>query len=240
MNLGSHAIYNYTDLVSNMDDEEYQEYLEAARSYNDSLIGKSDRLHSSETEKLEYQSLLAVNGSSVMGTVEVPAVDINLPVYHGTSEETLQAGAGHLEGSSLPVGGIGTHAVITGHRGLPSARLFTDLDKVAEDDYIIIRTLNEKLTYQVDTIRIVLPSEIDSLAIDPERDLVTLVTCTPYGINSHRLLITGHRVENLADDVEAKAEARLFDSKIVALFIAIPILIGLFIWLMVRYRKPKE
>lgn len=173
-----------------------------------------------------------------MGTVVIPSVKIELPIYHGTSEEVLAVGAGHLEGSSLPIGGTGTHTVITGHRGLPSAKLFTDLDQVVEGDYVILKVLNETLTYQIDTIRIVLPEEVESLNIDPEQDLCTLVTCTPYGVNTHRMLLTGHRVENLKEWT-AVADTHQVDAKMVALFIAIPILILLFIVLMVRSRRPK-
>lgn len=237
-NMASHAVANYTEAVQNLDTSQYEEMIETAKAYNTALAKNSGRFNPTDSEHAEYEKQLSVDGSDVMGSITIPAVDISLPIYHGTSEEVLAVGAGHLEGSSLPVGGLGTHTVITGHRGLPSALLFTDLDKVVEDDYVILKVLNETLTYQVDTIRIVEPKEIEGLAIDPDKDLLTLVTCTPYGINTHRILITGHRVENLKE-WEAASDAGQIDTKIVALCIAIPILIILFIWLMIKTRKPK-
>lgn len=237
-NMASHAVANYTEAVQNLDTSQYDELMESAHVYNADLASNSGRFNPTDEEHASYEKQLSVAGSSVMGSISVPSVDISLPIYHGTSEEVLAAGAGHLEGSSLPVGGIGTHTVITGHRGLPSAKLFTDLDRVVEDDYVILKVLNETLTYQVDTIRIVEPKEIEGLAIDPDKDLLTLVTCTPYGINTHRILITGHRVENLTE-WEAASDAGQIDTKLVALCIAIPILIILFILLLIRTRKPK-
>lgn len=237
-NMASHAVANYSEAVENLDTSQYEELIESAKAYNAALTANSGRFNPTDSEHAEYEKQLSVDGSEVMGSITVPSVDISLPIYHGTSEEVLAVGAGHLEGSSLPVGGLGTHTVITGHRGLPSALLFTDLDKVVEDDYVILKVLNETLTYQVDTIRIVEPKEIEGLAIDPKKDLLTLVTCTPYGINTHRILITGHRVENLKE-WEAASDAGQIDTKIVALCIAIPILIILFIWLMIKTRKPK-
>ncbi|WP_281790308.1 class C sortase [Faecalibaculum rodentium] len=237
-NMASHAVANYTEAVQNLDTSQYDELMELARSYNTALASKPGRFNPTDEEHAEYEKQLSVADSSVMGSISVPSVDISLPIYHGTSEEVLAAGAGHLEGSSLPIGGTGTHTVITGHRGLPSAKLFTDLDRVVEDDYVILRVLNETLTYQVDTIRIVEPKEIEGLAIDPDKDLLTLVTCTPYGINTHRILITGHRVENLVE-WEAASDAGQIDTKLVALCIAIPILIILFILLLIKTRKPK-
>lgn len=229
----------YNNIVESMSQEEMDSILNAADQYNDALIANPGRYYPTDSEHADYEAQLAVDGSSVMGTINVPTAKISLPIYHGTSEETLAAGAGHLEGSSLPVGGMGTHAVITGHRGLPSAKLFTDLDQVVEGDHIVLKILNETLTYEVDTIQIVLPEEMDSLRIDPDQDLLTLVTCTPYGINSHRMLVTGHRVENDAE-WEALNEARQIDSRLVAIGVAVPILLILFIFLMVRHRRPKE
>ena len=234
----THAISSYENSIEQMDTSEINDLIESANRYNEALVSNPGRFNPTDSDQLLYKQLLNTDGSGLMGTISVPSVDIYLPIYHGTSNAVLEAGAGHLEGSSLPIGGLGTHTVITGHRGLPSALLFTDLDKVVEDDYVILKVLNETLTYQVDTIRIVEPKEIEGLAIDPEKDLLTLVTCTPYGINTHRILITGHRVENLKE-WEAASDAGQIDTKIVALCIAIPILIILFIWLMIKTRKPK-
>ena len=239
-NMASHAIADYNNLLAGVDTSEYDSILESARDYNAVISSEPARFTPGEELHKRYEKELSINDTSLMGTILIPEVDISLPVYHGTTDEVLGMGAGHLEGSSLPIGGLGTHSVITGHRGLPSAKLFTDLDKVEVDDYIILKIMNEQLTYQVDQIRIVLPSEVEDLKIEPDQDLLTLVTCTPYGINSHRILITGHRVENLPEDYNGMAEGQLLDSKFVAMFIAIPILIGLFIWLLIRYRKPKD
>lgn len=238
--MASHAIADYNNLLAGVDTSEYDSILESARDYNAVISSEPARFTPGEELHKRYEKELSINDTSLMGTILIPEVDISLPVYHGTTDEVLGMGAGHLEGSSLPIGGLGTHSVITGHRGLPSAKLFTDLDKVEVDDYIILKIMNEQLTYQVDQIRIVLPSEVEDLKIEPDQDLLTLVTCTPYGINSHRILITGHRVENLPEDYNGMAEGQLLDSKFVAMFIAIPILIGLFIWLLIRYRKPKD
>lgn len=237
-NMASHAVANYSSAVENMNAEDYDKILDAAHAYNATLAEEGNRFFPTDAQHAEYESQLSVGDSPVMGSISVPSARISLPIYHGTSEDTLAVGAGHLEGSSLPVGGIGTHAVITGHRGLPSAKLFTDLDKVKEGDHVVLKILNETLTYEIDTIRIVLPEEVEGLAIDPEKDLLTLVTCTPYGINTHRMLLTGHRIEN-DPDWEAVADASQLDTRLVALAVAIPILIVLFVVLMIRYRKPK-
>ena len=189
------AISDYVASVEPLDDDSYDELLEAARSYNERLAKKSGfSLSLSGAELEEYSSLLDIDSSGVMGYVAVPKADISLPIYHGTGDETLQNGVGHLEGSSLPVGGPGTHAVFSGHTGLPSAKLFTDLDQLVVGDTFTVRVLKETLTYQVDQILVVLPNETDALQIQPGEDYCTLMTCTPYGVNSHRLLVRGHRI----------------------------------------------
>ncbi|MGM9639653.1 MAG: class C sortase, partial [Butyricicoccaceae bacterium] len=164
-----------------------------------------------------------------------------LPIYHGTDEAVLQIAVGHLEWSSLPVGGESTHCVLSGHRGLPSARLFTDLDKLVEGDIFLLRVLDEVLTYEVDQIRIVEPQEVDDLDITAGEDLCTLVTCTPYGINTHRLLVRGHRVENRADaaGVRVTADAILLDPLLTAPLAAVPMVLLLVLWVMFHYRKKK-
>lgn len=238
--MASHIVAGYEDSVRALDSSEYNQLLEAARQYNEALASNPARFTPTDEQKEEYEKQLSVDGLPVMGTVLIPSVKISLPIYHGTSEEVLAVGAGHLEGSSLPVGGAGTHTVITGHRGLPSAMLFTDLDKVSEGDYVILKILNETLTYEIDRINIVLPQDVDKLTIEPQEDLLTLVTCTPYGVNTHRMLLMGHRVENLAGDYEGAAEAKQIDEKFVAIGLALLILILLFIGLMIRSRKPKS
>ena len=189
------AISDYISAVEPMDGGDYAQMLEAARAYNERLAEKSGfTLSLSEEELAEYNSLLAPDGTGVMGYVSVPKVGVSLPIYHGTSDEVLQNGVGHLEGSSLPIGGPDTHAVLSGHTGLPSARLFTDIDRLVEGDTFTVQVLKETLTYQVDQITVVLPYEMDALEIEAGEDYCTLLTCTPYGINTHRLLVRGRRV----------------------------------------------
>ena len=197
----SQAIATYTKQVENLDDSENKKMLKAARKYNKSLLKKSDHWKLSKKEKKKYESLLDVSGTGIMGYVEVPKIDCSLPIYHGTDEGALQIAIGHLEGSSLPVGGKSTHCVLSGHRGLPSARLFTDLDQLEEGDIFVLNVLGRKLAYEVDQIKVVLPDEMSDLEIVPGEDLCTLVTCTPYGINTHRLLVRGHRTEYVEEVV---------------------------------------
>ncbi|MEE8677650.1 MAG: class C sortase [Olsenella sp.] len=192
------AIATYQQAVNDNSAEKNQEMWDAAVAYNSSLPRDNGRFTMSDAEKAEYESLLDVTGTGIMGYVEIPKINVSLPIYHGTDDTILQIAVGHIPGSSLPVGGLGTHCVISGHRGLPSARLFTDIDQLNEGDLFTLNVLGQTLTYQVDQIRIVLPDELDDLAIDEGLDLCTLVTCTPYGVNDHRLLVRGHRVDNAA------------------------------------------
>lgn len=231
---------DYSQAVAQLNQEDYEKYWKAAEEYNKNLLNKPNRFSPTEGETKEYEATLDVPGSQVMAMIRLPSLNSVFPVMHGTSEATLQSNIGHIEGSSLPVGGPSTHAVLSGHRGLPSAKLFTYLPKLEEGDYFIIEVLDQRLTYQVDKISVVLPEDYSNLQIEPDQDLVTLMTCTPYGINTHRLLVRGHRVDNLPDDfINTRNEAMLIDSKLVALFIAVPVLLGLFIWVMVKGRKKK-
>ena len=198
----SRAIATYSKQVEKLDDSENKKMLKAARKYNKSLLKKSDHWKLSKKDKKKYESLLDVSGTGIMGYIEVPKIDCSLPIYHGTDEGALQIAIGHLEGSSLPVGGKSSHCVLSGHRGLPSARLFTDLDQMEEGDIFILNILGRKLAYEVDQIRVVLPEEMSDLEIEEGKDLCTLVTCTPYGINTHRLLVRGHRTEYVEKKVE--------------------------------------
>ena len=198
----SRAIATYSKQVEKLDDSENKKMLKAARKYNKSLLKKSDHWKLSKKDKKKYESLLDVSGTGIMGYIEVPKIDCSLPIYHGTDEGALQIAIGHLEGSSLPVGGKSTHCVLSGHRGLPSARLFTDLDQMEEGDIFILNILGRKLAYEVDQIRVVLPEEMSDLEVIEGKDLCTLVTCTPYGINTHRLLVRGHRTEYVEKKVE--------------------------------------
>lgn len=197
----SHAIATYTKQVEKLDDSQNKEMLKAARKYNKSLLKKSDHWKLSKKDKKRYESLLDVSGTGIMGYIEVPKIDCSLPIYHGTDEGALQIAIGHLEGSSLPVGGKSTHCVLSGHRGLPSARLFTDLDQMEEGDVFVLNVFGRKLAYEVDQIKVVLPDEMSDLEIVQGKDLCTLVTCTPYGINTHRLLVRGHRTKYIEETV---------------------------------------
>lgn len=193
-----------------------------------------------EEERAVYENTLNVTADGMMGYVEIPTINCVLPIYHGTDDVVLDSAIGHIEGSSLPVGGESTHCVISGHRGLPSAKLFTNLDKLTEGDTFMLRILDEVLTYEVDQIHIVLPDEVDDLAIIEGKDLCTLVTCTPYGVNSHRLLVRGHRIENLSDEIRITADASQIEPKIVAPFVAIPVLIILLIALFATSKPHKD
>ena len=202
----SRAIATYTEQVEKLDDSSNKEMLKAARKYNKELLKKADHWKLSQKDKKKYESLLDVSGTGIMGYIEIPKIACSLPVYHGTDEGALQIAIGHLEGSSLPVGGKSSHCVLSGHRGLPSARLFTDLDQMEEGDTFILNILGHKLAYEVDQIKVVLPEEMSDLEIQEGKDLCTLVTCTPYGINTHRLLVRGHRVKYVETKVQEQRE----------------------------------
>ena len=233
------AIASYTEVVANMDNDRYAALWEDAWAYNASLLERENEYFLSEDRMEEYNSHLNIGGNGIMGYIEIPEIKVTLPIYHGTEENVLQVAVGHLEWTSLPVGGQSSHCVMSGHRGLPSARLFTDLDKMMEGDIFLLRVLDEVLTYEVDQIRIVLPHELEDLKIVEGEDLCTLVTCTPYGINSHRLLVRGHRIENqeAARTVRVTADAIQIEPTIVAPFLAIPILLLLLVQIMLPKRK---
>ena len=237
----SRAIATYAEAVAELDDEDYEKMWQDAEAYNQKLSNQPNRWNLTEEEEEEYNGILDVGGTGIMGYIEIPEIKVSLPIYHGTDEGVLQIAVGHIPGSSLPVGGIGTHSVVSGHRGLPSAKLFTNLDELDEGDVFMIRVLDETLTYEVDKISIVEQDDLTGLEIDPELDLCTLVTCTPYGVNSHRLLVRGHRIPNLEDDsIRVTADAMQVDRLIVASAIAVPILLILIIWVLVHYRKKKS
>lgn len=238
----SRVIAEYAEQVQELDEEEYEKLLADAREYNKTLLNKPGRFVMTKEERKEYESLLNVSGNGIIGYIEIPVINCSLPIYHGTDETVLQIAVGHIEGSSLPVGGLGTHCVLSGHRGLPSAKLFTNLDKLSEKDTFYIRVLNETLTYEVDQIRIVEPHEVEALEIEPGKDYCTLVTCTPYGINTHRLLVRGHRINNPAGAgaVRATANAIQIRPALIAIVIAIPMLLVLLIILLVKTRKKKD
>jgi sortase A len=220
-----------------MEEKERKEMLQAAKDYNEKISKNPNQFVNGEAQDEEYKSLLNVDGNGMMGYITINKLGVYLPIYHGTGEDALIHSTGHIEGSSLPIGGESTHALISGHRGLPSAKLFTDLDELEIGDTFKITVLDEVTTYEVDQIRIVLPNEVSDLKLVEGEDYVTLITCTPYGVNSHRLLVRGHRIANTGDDARVTADALQIDTKIVALFIAVPILIVLLFWLLIHYRK---
>lgn len=236
----SRAVATYVDAVQNMGEDKRREMLQKAIDYNKSLTSDNQRLTISSARRQEYESILDVDGNGMIGYIEIPNVNITLPVYHGTNDDVLQIAIGHLDWTSLPVGGTSTHCVLSGHRGLPSAKLFTNLDQVKEGDTFVIRVLDEVLTYEVDQIRIVEPAAVDDLMIENGKDYCTLVTCTPYGVNSHRLLVRGHRVENESESIRVTSEAIQIEPLIVAPAIAIPTLIIIFVLLIASSNKKKK
>ena len=238
----SRAIATYASEVAALDDDAYDEMWAAAQDYNQRLAKRENPLRQSEEDLEEYETLLNLNGTGVMGYIEIPELKVSLPVYHGVDEGVLQIAVGHIPGTSLPTGGKGTHSVLSGHRGLPSAKLFTNLDQLREGDIFMLRILDETLTYEVDQILIVEPHEVAALAMDPNEDYCTLVTCTPYGINTHRLLVRGHRVENqeVAKTVRVTADAMQIEPVIVAPMVAAPMLLCLMLWVLLRNPKKKK
>lgn len=189
------AIESYHAVIADIDDETYDDLMAEAKAHNDILLARGNvRATLTDEEMAEYEGLLRIDESGIMGYVVIPKINVSLPIYHGTKDSVLQSGIGHLEGSSLPIGGEGTHSVLSGHRGLPSAKLFTNIDQLVVGDTFTVRVLREVLTYEVDEIRTVLPHEVNSLQIVEGQDYCTLLTCTPYGVNTHRLLVRGHRI----------------------------------------------
>lgn len=222
----SRAIASYVDQVNSLDDAQYETMLEQARAYNETLVGKEDRYILDEAETAEYNSLLDVTGTGIMGYVVIPKINVRLPIYHGTDPSVLEIAIGHIAGSSLPVGGESTHCVLSGHRGLPSAKLFTDIDQLKEGDQFMLEVLGDTLTYEVDQIKVVLPDELEDIEIEEGQDLCTLVTCTPYGVNTHRLLVRGHRVDTVEQNhVRIVSDAVQVEPITVALVIGLPVLV---------------
>lgn len=227
----SRALSGYANAISHISEQDYTDLLNAAREYNSRLASGQQDLESDEDAYLEYEGLLDPAGTGVMGYVEIRKIGVKLPIYHGTADNVLQVAVGHLYGSSLPVGGESTHVCVSGHTGLPKAMLFTDLTELADGDTFTLSVLNETLTYQVDQIKVVEPTDVSDLKIIPGQDYVTLITCTPYGVNSHRLLVRGHRIENLPEDVsDAPGQAvrdpvaRMLDVNMIGLVLIVIIL----------------
>lgn len=241
----SQLISNYEEAVAELDAESYDALWAAAHAYNEALWTKADRYTFSDEDRAEYESLLDISGNGIMGYIEIPKINCSLPVYHGTDEDVLQIAVGHLEGTSLPVGGESTHCVLSGHRGLPSAKLFTNLDQMAEGDIFLLKILGETLTYEIDQILTVLPEEMEALNLAQGEDYCTLVTCTPYGVNTHRLLVRGKRIENLPEEVvEAEEPVTVqtasdegMSAMTAVLIVAVPLILAVMIWLLFRRRS---
>ena len=247
----SRVIATYSETVSQLSKDDYDQELNKAYDYNRQLA-QSGIDWKPKDDLTEYRSILNLTGDGIMGYIKIDKLKISLPIYHTTEESVLQVGIGHLENTSLPVGSTsydvktakvtdpseGSHCVLTGHRGLPSAKLFSDIDKLNEGDVFSIYVLGETLTYKIDQIRVVLPSDVEELNIVSGKDYCTLVTCTPYGINTHRLLVRGERVNNILGEDEVVPDATLIGGEYVAPFIAAPIL--LIIVLFVLFKKPKK
>lgn len=233
----SAAIVDYDIIVSNIDEEEYNKLFEQAEEYNNKLK-QLDYPLSQKDEITGYEESLNILGTGMMGYINIEKIDVELPIFHGTSDAVLDIATGHIEGSSLPIGGLGTHSLLSSHRGLPSAKLFTDLDKLEIGDMFTITVLNRIITYEVDQIRIVKPKDLKELEIEEDKDYCTLITCTPYGINTHRLLVRGHRVENVVDmSTYVVSDALRVEPILVAIVISIFIVIILVIVVFIKYRK---
>ena len=229
------AIAGHGEIVSAMDEDECQRQWDAAVAYNAQRRSEKNDFFLTEAETAKYNEMLNISGDGIMGYIEIPMINCSLPIYHGTDDDALQIAIGHLEWSDLPVGGEGTHCVMSGHRGLPSAKLFTRLDKLKEGDRFMLRVMDRVLTYEVDRILIVEPEDTSALLAEDGKDYCTLVTCTPYGVNSHRLLVRGHRVENAesSSSMYITADASQIEPLIVAAVIAVPVLLILLIIVMI-------
>lgn len=238
----SRVVVDYNTRLSQLDKVSYQQYWDAAEAYNRKLAANPNRYHMSEEDLAEYNSVLNVTGNGIIGRIKIAKLGIEFPIYHTTRESVLQIAIGHIEGTSMPTGGPGTHVALSGHRGLPSARLFTDLDELEIGDTFVLYVLDRTLTYEVDQILVVEPTDMSGLAIDPEQDYCTLVTCTPYGINSHRLLVRGHRVENVKTraQVNFTSDAAMIDPMNVALTIGAPMIFIWMLWMMFAPRKKRK
>ncbi|WP_236036750.1 class C sortase [Bifidobacterium simiiventris] len=237
----SRAVATYIEQTEDLSKAQRKQMLEAARAYNATLPTIADRWTLDKQQKAEYESLLDVSGTGIMGYVTIPKLKVRFPVYHGTDEGVLQIAIGHLEGSSLPVGGATTHAVVSGHTGLPSAKLLTGLDTLVKGDAFAFHVLGETYTYQVDKISVVLPNQLDNLAIEDGKDYATVVTCTPYGVNTHRLLVRGHRIPNpkTPDATDYDTPVRTLTIGIVSVTVAV-LIVGILVvrWLVLRHRRP--
>lgn len=234
----SRAVATYAEDVDNLTDADYSAYFDAADAFNAQVAANENALYRPD-QLTGYNDTLDITGTGIMGYITISKIGVELPIYHGTSDGVLQVAAGHLEGSSLPVGGAGTHAVISAHRGLPSAKLFTNLDELEAGDTFTITVLDRVLTYEVDRISIVLPTETDLLQPVEGQDYVTLMTCTPYGINTHRLLVRGRRITtpDKLKHIRVTSDAIKIEPILTAPIMALPLLLVLLFWLLFAPRK---
>ncbi len=229
------AVENYREILDSLQSEDYDAFFKEAEKYNSQLNELKFPLTDYHTLQ-GYNDILDISGTGIMGYITIPKLGVELPLYHGISAEVLNIACGHLEGTSLPIGGENTHSVLSAHRGLPHAKLFTELNKMEVGDTFTITVLNRTVTYQVDQITVVLPNETNDIQIVDGADLCTLLTCTPYGINSHRLLVRGTRIENAAPILHVTSNAYRIDSLVATPVVAAPILLILLIVLMIRYK----
>ena len=230
-------ISEYESIVSQLSTEEYEKMLSDAREYNETLVGHNLSQNIESVEDSNYYDLLSLDSRGIMGYLYIPKISVRLPIYHGTDDSVLQKGIGHLAGSSLPVDGESQHVVLSGHTGLPSSTLLTDLVELEVGDIFKIDILNQRYTYEVDQILVVEPNETDSLEIEEGKQYATLVTCTPYGVNTHRLLVRGHLIDDTVDS-NISGDAVIIDSQALIPIIAIPLIIILFI-VMINIRRIK-
>lgn len=231
----SRIVENYENVISSLSEEDFKKFFEEATAYNKALFELDDPLY--DYKKISgYNNILNVSNVGIMGYITIEKLGVELPIYHGTSSDVLNIACGHLEGTSLPVGGQNSHCVLSAHRGLPRAKLFTDLDKMECGDTFTITVLNKTITYQVDQIKIVNPDEVRNLTIEEGQDRCTLLTCTPYGVNTHRLLVRGTRIENAKPMIYVTSDAYKIDSIVATPIVAAPILLILLIYLLVKYR----
>ena len=237
----SRAIMDYESVLEHLEPEDYSAIFQSAHNYNKELYALEFPLRD-YYELPGYHETMKMEGTSIIGYVKIDKIGIELPIFHGTSDEVLNIGVGHLEGSSLPVGGESTHSVMSAHRGLPSAKLFTDLDRLEMGDIFQIMVLDQVLTYQVDQVKIITPKEIDDLKIVEGKDYCTLFTCTPYGINTHRLLVRGVRIETMMEKpmIYVANEAFRIEPLLVTPAVAAPMVLVFLIHLMVKYREPPK
>ena len=221
----SRAISNYEELMNSISEEDYTRFWNEAIDYNERLAQQPLSFNLSEEELAEYERILDPTGTGIMGYIEIENIGVHLPIYHRTTESVLQVGIGHLEGTSFPTGTVGTHTVLSGHRGLPSSKLFSDLDQMIVGDTFLLHIMDKTFAYQVDQIKIVLPEETNDLAIADDKEYVTLVTCTPYGVNTHRMLVRAKRVDYSEESkIIVPADASRYGALWVAPFIAAPLL----------------